>query len=198
MTAPVVTGLRARGPKRVAVDLDGVPWRVVPSSAVAAAGIFVGGELDRPSVRALRREIRRVEGMSRALQALRGRDHTTASLDRRLATRGTVTSVRSDVVEAVVRAGLVDDERFAFGRAELLAERGAGDLLISDDLERNDVSPTLILAAIAALEPEAARAAVIVERRGRSAKTARYLAAKGFGEGAVEALVAELDADAIG
>ncbi len=198
MTAPVVTGLRARGPSRVAVDLDGAAWRVVPTSAVAVAEIFVGGELDRASARALGREIRRVDGVGRALQALRGRDHTVASLDRRLATRGTAPSVRSEVVEMVVRAGLVDDERFALGRAELLAGRGAGDLLISDDLERNGVSPELIAAAIAALEPEAERAAAIISSRGRSAKTARYLAAKGFGEGSVELLIAELDADAIG
>lgn len=190
--------MRARGPGRVAVDLDGAAWRVVPTSAVAAAGIFVGGELDRVSARALRREIRRVEGVGRALQALRGRDHTVASLERRLAMRGTAASVRSEVVEAVVRAGLVDDERFALGRAELLAGRGAGDLLITDDLERNGVSPETITAAIAALEPEAERATAIVESRGSSLKTARYLAAKGFSEGSVEALVAELDGDAIG
>ena len=37
------------------------------------------------------------------------------------------------------RAGLVDDQRFAAGRAALLASRGAGDLLIADDLERHGV-----------------------------------------------------------
>jgi hypothetical protein len=43
---------------------------------------------------------------------------------------------------------------------------------------------------VAQLEPERDRAARIVERRGRSVKTARYLASHGFGEEALEGVVA--------
>ena len=49
MTAPVVTALRARGRGRVAVELDGAPWRTVPLEAVYAAGLAVG-EAARPRV----------------------------------------------------------------------------------------------------------------------------------------------------
>ena len=40
-----VTALRARG-GRVAVELDGRPWRVVPGTAVLEAGLAVGCPLE--------------------------------------------------------------------------------------------------------------------------------------------------------
>jgi len=198
MDAPVITALRARGHGRVAVELDGAPWRVVPLEAVYGAGLVVGRTLDRPTARLLGRELRRLRAQATALRALRARDHTAASLERRLATRGTGVTVRRDTVEAAQRAGLVDDRRFAFRRAEQLASRGSGDLLIGDDLERQGVPPELVRLAIAALEPEADRAGTIVEARGSSPKTARYLASRGFSEAALEAIIANLAADTIG
>lgn len=198
MVVPVVTALRARGPGRVAVELDGAPWRVMPLEAVYGAGLAVGGNLDRPTARLLGRELRRLRAQSTALRALRARDHTAASLERRLATRGTGVAVRRDTVEAAQRAGLVDDRRFAFQRAEQLASRGSGDLLIGDDLERQGVPPELVRLAIAALEPEAARADAIVAARGTSPKTARYLASRGFSEAALETIVANLASEALG
>lgn len=170
MVVPVVTALRARGPGRVAVELDGAPWRVMPLEAVYGAGLAVGGNLDRPTARLLGRELRRLRAQSTALRALRARDHTAASLERRLTTRGTAVAVRRDTVEAAQRAGLVDDRRFAFQRAEQLASRGSGDLLIGDDLERQGVPPELVRLAIAALEPEAARADAIVAAGARARK----------------------------
>ena len=89
MGDPVVTALRARGPGRVAVELDGAPWRVVPLEAVYGAGLAVGGTLDRPTARTLGRELRRLGAQAVALRALRARDHTAASLEQRLAARGT-------------------------------------------------------------------------------------------------------------
>jgi hypothetical protein len=47
--------------------------------------------------------------------------------------------------------------------------------------------------ALGALGPERERAAQIAARRGRSLKTARYLASRGFGEEALDALVAAED-----
>ena len=44
-----------------------------------------------------------------------------------------------------------------------------------------------------ALEPERERAARLVEQRGRSVKTARYLASRGFGSDALEWVVARED-----
>ena len=198
MTLPVVTALRARGPGRVSVDLDGRPWRILPLEAVVKGRLAVGVGLDRTSARALRRELRRLEARDVALRALRARDHTTASLEQRLADRGTAAAVRRETVAAVQRAGLVDDQRFAGGRAALLASRGAGDLLIADDLERHGVPADAARAAIDELEPERARAARIIAARGASPQTARRLAAKGFSEAAFEPLVADLVTDELG
>jgi len=198
MDVPVVTALRARGPGRVAVELDGETWRVVPLEAVYGAGLVVGGPLDRTRARALGRELRRLGAQAVARRALRTRDHTAASLEQRLAARGTPATVRRDTVEAAQRAGLVDDRRFAMQRAEQLACRGSGDLLIGDDLARQGVPPELARLAIDALEPEAARADTIVAERGLSPKTARYLASRGFSEVALESIVANLVADELG
>ena len=181
----------------MAVELDGRPWRVVPLEAVYKAGLAVGGVFDRAAVRLVRRELRRLEAQGEALRALRTRDHTAASLERRLAARGTTRALREQTLETVQRAGLVDDRRFASSRAALLARRGAGDLFIADDLVRKGVPADEASFAIAGLEPEAARAATLIESRGRSATTARFLAAKGFSEASLEGLVADLAAEAI-
>jgi SOS response regulatory protein OraA/RecX len=198
MTPRVVTALRARGPGRVAIELDGAAWRVVPLEAVVVAGLAVGCELDRARARALARELRRLDARGAALRALRARDHTAASLERRLAARGATPGLRRETVAAAERAGLVDDARFAAGRAGALAERGAGDLLIADDLERQGVPSDTARRAIAALEPEAVRAQRLVEVRGSSIKTLRFLGSKGFCEETLESLVADLTAEGIG
>jgi regulatory protein len=205
---PVVTALRAvRGravagdrpacPPRVAVDLDGRPWRTLPLEAVLRAGLSVGAPLDRPSARTLARELRRLEARDAALRALRRRDHTRASLDRRLAERGTAPQLRRETVAAAERAGLVDDGRFGTGRAELLARRGAGNRLIAHDLERHGVPPEAIAAAIEALEPEQERVERVLAARGASLRTARYLASRGFSEEAFEGLIADLAAEGL-
>jgi SOS response regulatory protein OraA/RecX len=129
------------------------------------------------------------------LHALRYRDHTTASLEQRLTDRGTTPALGQETVDALRRAGLVDDRRFAVGRAALLASRGAGDLLIAHDLECHGVPTDAARTAIAGLEPESVRAASIMETKGRSPRTARLLAAKGFSEAALEPLVADLAAE---
>jgi SOS response regulatory protein OraA/RecX len=182
----------------VVVELDHVPWRVVPLEAVVVAGLSVGDALDRATARALRRELRRLDARDAALRALRARDHTVASLERRLEARGTGPALRRETVAAAERAGLVDDARFASGRAALLAGRGAGDLLIADDLERQGVAPDAARRAIEALEPEAGRADRLIEARGRSARTLRFLGSKGFSEETLEELVADLVPDELG
>lgn len=198
MTRPVVTGLRGGATHRVAVELDGRPWRVVPLEAVYVAGLTVGRPLDRETARRLNRELRRLDARTRALRALRAREHTVASLDRRLAAQGASAPARREAVASAERAGLVDDRRFAVGRADLLARRGAGDLMIADDLARNGVDAELARIAIGQLEPEFERAAAIVQSRGLSPKTARQLAAKGFSEATLEPFIAELTADRVG
>jgi SOS response regulatory protein OraA/RecX len=52
--------------------------------------------------------------------------------------------------------------------------------------------------SVTALESERERAARIVSRRGADAKTARYLAGKGFSEDTIHAVVARAGDDALG
>ncbi len=194
---PVVTRLRARGSARVDVELDGRPWRTLPVEAVLVTGLAVGRVVDRATAREIGRELRRLEARGMALRALRARDHTVASLDRRLAERGAAPGVRRETVAAARRAGLVDDGRLARERASVLADRGAGNAMIAADLEQRGVPEAEVRSAIALLEPESDRVARIIGTRGRTVKAARYLAAKGFSEEALESLVADMSPDAI-
>jgi len=95
-----------------------------------------------------------------------------------------------EVVEELVRLGLLDDRRFARERSRVLAERGKGDAAIRYDLEHAGVAEPEIEAALAELDPERERAARLVVRRGATPATARLLASKGFDEDVVAAAVA--------
>lgn len=133
----------------------------------------------------------RPDAVQTALRALRSRDRTAAELDARLRERGVAEHDRHDALEALARAGYVDDERFAHARAAALAARGSGDALIRDDLERRGVAAELVEAALSGLEPERLRAEAVVSRRGTGPKTGRYLAARGFAGDVVAAAVAQ-------
>jgi regulatory protein len=130
------------------------------------------------------------DAVEEALRALRARDRSAAELDERLARRGVRAAARAEALETLQRIGYVDDARLARTRAEALAERGSGDALIRHDLERRGIAAELIAGALAELDSERERAVRIVRQRGPGAKTARYLASRGFGEEALEAAVA--------
>jgi SOS response regulatory protein OraA/RecX len=183
---PTITALREGRRGRVVVELDGAPWRELPLAVVARAGLAAGVALDRPTLRLLRRELRREEALSVATRALRDRDLSA----RRLAERLERAAVAPDTVEASLatlsRAGLLDDGRLARSRAQGLADRGYGDAAIRHDLERQGVDPELVQAALEYLETEPERARRLVEVRGPGPKTARYLARRGFAEEALE------------
>ena len=185
--SPRVTALRPERRGRIAVELDGERWRTVPVDVAATAGLVVGRELDRPALRELRRALRRSEALASATNALRHRDVSSQRLAQRLEAAAVAPAALADALEVLTRAGVVDDERFAERRAEALAERGFGDEAIRHDLERQGVPADLRGRAVATLADEAVRARAIVARRGPGPKTARYLAAKGFGEDALEA-----------
>ncbi|MBW8742269.1 MAG: RecX family transcriptional regulator [Acidobacteria bacterium] len=182
-----VTALRDLPRGRVAVELDGAPWRVLPALAVVRAGLAVGRALDRPGARALRRELRRLDAQEIAVRALRARDRSRAAVGRRLARASVAPDVRAETLELLARNGLVDDARFAVRRAEALAERGYGDIAIEADLEREQISAEERADALAALRPELERAEAVIARRWEGPRTARFLAGKGFGEDAVAA-----------
>jgi SOS response regulatory protein OraA/RecX len=194
---PIVTALReVRG--KVAVELDGAPWRTLAPEAVLETRLAVGRELDRSCARALARALRRQRAESVALRALARHDRSRASLDARLAGAGVAAAERQHVLGRAERSGLVDDARFAATRAHQLAERGFGDLLVLADLERQGVDEHVARDAVVALDPEADRAARIIARRGATPQTLRYLASRGFGEEALEAFVADIESGALG
>ncbi|MFN2470059.1 MAG: regulatory protein RecX [Gaiellaceae bacterium] len=179
---PIVTGLHRARRGWVAVELDGRPWRELPVAAVAAAGLYESCDLDRDRTRRLAQARRRAEALELAAGALRRRPLSGAELDDRLTVRGVQEPERRATRDTLERAGYVDDARLAEDRAAWLAERGNGNALIRDDLERRGVDSEVIEASLGRLEPEPERVARIVERRGDGARTARYLAARGFDE----------------
>jgi SOS response regulatory protein OraA/RecX len=187
-----VTALRERPRDLVDVEVDGSPWRTLPAEVVVRSGLLVGRELDRETARSVARELRRSRALGVAVVALRHRDLSSRRLDERLAARGIAAGARVDALAALERTGVLDDGRAAAGRAGGLARRGHGDAAIRFRLEQEGFPPGAVAAAIARLEPEAERARELVARRGRGASTARWLAARGFGEDVVEAAAGEL------
>jgi SOS response regulatory protein OraA/RecX len=99
---------------------------------------------------------------------------------------------RADALDTLERVGYVDDERFARSRAEALAGRGFGDEAIRADLEQHGVGSAARDDAVAALPPEVDRARALVERLGRTPKTAAGLARKGFSADSLEDALGEL------
>lgn len=177
---PTVTALRERKRGRVAIELDGRRWRVLPADAVVRAGLAVGRDLDRPTARDLAREVRRARALAAATRSLAAGDRSQAALERRLAYGGHSASAREDAVAALGRAGLVDDARLAENRAALLARRGYGDAAICADLRRRLVSAEDAAAAVAGLEPETARARRLLEGQTITSRLLRRLAGHGF------------------
>jgi SOS response regulatory protein OraA/RecX len=184
---PTVTALREDRRGRVAVELDGAPWRVLPVEVVVRSELVEGRALDRAALRVVRRELRRAEALAVAGRALRARDLSRDRLAERLQQRAVSPAVAAESLATLERAGLVDDRRVAQTRARALAERGWGDEAIRHRLRSEALQETVIEDAVAALEPESERAGPLIARRGTGPRTARYLAGRGFGEDSVEA-----------
>jgi SOS response regulatory protein OraA/RecX len=183
---PTVTALRGAGRNRVAVEVDGVAWRTVPADVVLQTRLRVGSTLDRATLRAVRRELRRSEALTVATRVLSAADQSTRVLDERLSRRGVAPQVRAEAVSILERSGLLDDRRAAVSRAQALAERGYGDGAIRADLERRGFDSDPADEAVGELVPETERAKAIVRRWGLSLRTARALTAKGFSPETVE------------
>ena len=126
-----------------------------------------------------------------AYRALRVRDRSEREVDERLAERGVAEAEREEALATLRRTGLVDDRRYAEGRASVLADRGAGNGLIRYELASAGISDALVEEALGALEPELERARAVVEQRGTGARTARYLRGKGFGIDVVGAVAGQ-------
>ena len=95
---------------------------------------------------------------------------------------------------------------FAWSRSRLRAARVEHDKLLADagrdaDAIRREAQVEAREQAVALrseIESEAERAGRIVERRGASPKTARYLAGKGFSDDVVHAVVAHTRDETLG
>jgi regulatory protein len=133
-----------------------------------------------------------------ALEALRHRERSVEQLTRHLESRGVSEDDRAEAIATLTRTGLVDDRRFAESRAAVLVTRGAGDALVRHDLDSAGIDHETIEHVLGGIEDEAVRARRIVERRGASPRTERYLRAKGFSAEAAHEAVAEDRADALG
>jgi len=179
----LVTALRERPRGTVEIELDGSAWRVVPTDAVVRAGLSVGGVLD---ARALVRELRRQDALARAARALGQRDRSRQALSKRLAKARVPAQAREEALDTLERIGVVDDARMAANRAAALAGRGYGDEAIRFDLEREGVAVEQAAEAVAGLEPERERAKALAARRGADARTARWLAGRGFEASSIE------------
>jgi SOS response regulatory protein OraA/RecX len=183
---PTVTGLRERKDGRVAVELDGKPWRVLPADAVVRTTLAVGRKLDRSKARELARELRRARALAAATRSLAASDRSQEDLERLLARAGHAAAARKDAIAALGRAGLVDDTRVAEARAELLALRGYGDAAIRADLQRRLIPASAAAEVVAALEPELERARRLLAGQNVTPALIRRLSARGFSRDTLE------------
>jgi len=188
---PTVTGLREEKRGRVAVELDGGPWRVLPVGVVVQVGIAVGSRLDRPTARELARSMRCARALAAATRSLAASDRSQQALERRLAQAGHSAAARGDAVAALARAGVVDDGRLALNRAELLARRGYGDAAIRADLRRRLVADETAADAVSALEPERERIRGLLTGQTVTPGLLRRLAARGFSHDTLDEVALE-------
>lgn len=189
---PVVTGLRERKRGRVAVELDGRPWRVLPTDAVVRAALAVGRPLDRSTARELAREVRRAKALAAAARSLAASDRSERALELRLAQAGHSAAAREDAIASLARAGAIDDARVAASRAELLARRGYGDAAIRADLRRRLIAPEVAASVVAALEPELERLRRVLENESVTPTLLRRLAGRGFSRDTLDEVASSL------
>jgi regulatory protein len=133
--------------------------------------------------------------VDQAVRALARRDHSSASLRRKLDRAGVSEPAQAAALDLLGRTGYVDDGRYASGRASVLAERGYGDAWIRADLERQGVDRETAESAVAGLEAEPERALREAARAGGGLRAVRSLARRGFSEDALEAVAATVVAD---
>jgi SOS response regulatory protein OraA/RecX len=178
--APEITGLREVSASAVLVELDGAPWRKIPLTAAARAGLSVGRRLEREDLRLLGRELRRAEALTKATRMLARRPLPRALLEERLEQKGVAPVAREEAVEALEQAQYLDDRSYALERARSLAERSYGDRAIRYILEQEQVGSELIEEGVVALAPESERARAIAGSVPDRKKLIGRLARRGF------------------
>ena len=192
--APTLTAVRRSRPGRVALEVDGRPWRVVPDDVVVRCGLRPGLELERPLLRDLRRELRRAEALDAAVRTVSRRDVSTRRLRERLDARGIASGEAQAAVETLSSAGVVDDERLARSRARSLAERGWGDAAVAARLEQEGLPSEAVTLAMSELPAESERASDVTRRLADRRAAWRFLARRGFALETIEDALGPLDA----
>jgi regulatory protein len=195
---PTLTAVRRERPGRVALEVDGGPWRVVPDDVVVRCGLAPGIALERPLLRRLRRELRRAEALGAATRSLARRDLSARRLRERLEARGIRAPAAEAALATLESAGVLDDARLARARATALAERGWGDAAVVARLERDGIGPEPTRAALGELRPEAERAAALAAGAPDPRAAWRLLARRGFAADSIEHAVGVLDEDGCG
>jgi regulatory protein len=191
--APRLTAVRRERPGRVALEVDGRDWRVVPDDVVASCGLAPGVALERPLLRRLRRELRRAEALGAATRLLARRDLSSRRLRERLDARGIRAPAAEAALAALQAAGILDDARLACSRAAVLADRGWGDAALLARLENEGIGPEPARAALAELLPEPERAAAVAAGLRDRRAAWRVLARRGFSSDSIEHAVGVLD-----
>ncbi len=177
---PEITGLREISTRAVLVELDGTPWRKIPLTAAARAGLSIGKRLEREDLRLLGRELRRAEALAKATRMLARRPLPRALLEERLEKKGVAPVALEEAVEALEQANYLNDRSYALERARSLAERSYGDAAVHYILEQERVGSELIEDAIASLEPEVERARALLAAAADRRRTHRRLVTRGF------------------
>jgi len=188
-----LTAVRRERPGRVALEVDGHAWRVVPDDVVALCGLAPGVVLERPLLRRLRRELRRAEALGAATRSLARRDLSARRLRERLDARGIRAPAAEAALATLESAGVLDDARLARSRAAALADRGWGDAAIADRLEQEGIGLEAARAALSELLPEPERAAALAAGTPDSRAAWRLLARRGFSSDSIEHAVGVLD-----
>jgi len=183
---PEITGLREISTRAVLVELDGAPWRKIPLTAAARAGLSIGKRLEREDLRLLGRELRRAEALAKATRMLARRPLPRALLEERLEKKGVAPVALEEAVEALEQANYLNDRSYALERARSLAERSYGDAAVHYILEQERVGSELIEDAIASLEPESERAQAIAGAISDRKKLLGRLARRGFDPDTIE------------
>jgi SOS response regulatory protein OraA/RecX len=193
---PAITRLARTTETRVRVEVDGAPWRTLPTPLVDGLGLTIGTELTRPLLRTLRRRLRRHEAVSKAERILASSDTSTARLNAALERNGVAARDRESLVDTLASSGLLSDARASQARATALANRGYGNLAIELKLETSGYEAADRQAAIASLASERTRAERVLEGKNFDPlKAAGLLARRGFDEDLCESIAGIHGAD---
>ncbi len=121
------------------------------------------------------------------LKALSRRELSREELVARLERSGIDPEDAERAISQLTAAGYQSDTRTANERARVLGSRLYGDLAIRDDLEGRGIAEESIDSALACIEPEPSRAAVLAGRAGDVTRLARTLERKGYTPDTIEA-----------